>query len=90
MIAGQIVYYEEMKLIRDFETLSKPKKLAVGIFSTALGSIVLIATDLSMGLHLNTAIKDLAITITVSLLASVCFGILVRAGYLKRFERPAA
>jgi hypothetical protein len=79
-----------MKLIRDFETLSKPKKLAVGIFSTAVGSIVLIAMDLSMGWNFDQAITDLSITVVVSLLFTVVYGILIRLGCLKRFERPTA
>lgn len=72
-----------MKLIRDFDTLTKRKKIAVGIFSTIVGCFVLLIMDLSMGLSLDQAINELSITVVVSLLASVLYGIVVRLRLLK-------
>lgn len=72
-----------MKLIRDFDTLTKRKKIAVGIFSTIVGCFVLLIMDLSMGFSFDQAIKELSITVVVSLLASVLYGIVVRLRLLK-------
>jgi len=72
-----------LKLIRDFDTLTKRKKIAVGIFSTIVGCFVLLIMDLSMGLSLDQAINELSITVVVSLLASVLYGIVVRLRLLK-------
>jgi len=73
-----------MKLVRDFETLTRPKKILVGIVSTIIGAWLSIVIQMSFGFTLEEAISQVSLMIVVSLFISVAFGIAMRL----RANRP--
>lgn len=70
---------ERMKLYRNFDTLSRREKIAAGIFTTALGCLFVVAAELSLGFALEYSIRNLVLTITVGILASLLYAIYTRA-----------
>ena len=52
-----------MKFVRDITKVSKRERMAAGIFSTIVGSGIILLSDWSMGEGLNTSITDIIVTI---------------------------
>ena len=52
-----------MKFVRDITKVSKRERIAAGIFSTIIGSGIILLSDWSMGEALNTSITDIIVTI---------------------------
>jgi hypothetical protein len=67
-----------LKWVRDFETLSKRKKVVVGIASAAIGSLLVVLGDLSLGISLQTSVRNLMIALAASLACVLVWSIIVR------------
>lgn len=67
-----------MKWVRDFNELSKPKKLIVGSVGTVIGSFLIVLGNLSLGIPLETSIRDLLIMVVASFGFAFVWAVIVK------------
>lgn len=76
-----------VKLIRDYYSLSKPKKIAVGVVNTIIAIVIIFVSDSSMGVKTSTTIVNIIITLIAGAIFLMVYGQIAK-WHEQRKSRP--
>lgn len=69
-----------VKWVRDFNELSKPKKIIVGLVGSAIGVIFSILAGMEIGMSINTTIQNVVISSLLGIAAAYIYGYFNKKG----------